>query len=299
MPMQRARADGWHERDVPEAARRRRATASRMRRTSLLVPDPASRRNPEDVHGPSEVVDPRAFDWPTTRWRGRPWHEAVIYELHVGTFTPEGTFAAAAQRLPELAELGITAIELMPLADFPGSATGATTACCPSRRDASYGTPDELKHFVDAAHALGLMVLLDVVYNHFGPEGNYLHAYARSSSTDAHQTPWGAAINFDGARQPHGARLLRPQRAVLGRGVPLRRPAPGRGARDRDDSQPRTSSRRSRGAARTARAGSAMCTSCSRTTATRRTGSRATTTAAPRRRPRSGTTTCTTPCTCC
>jgi maltooligosyltrehalose trehalohydrolase len=133
-------------------------------------------------------------------WRGRPWREAVIYELHVGTFTAEGTFGAAAARLPALAELGITTIELMPVADFPGRRNWGYDGVLPFAPDASYGTPDELKALVDSAHALGLMVLIDVVYNHFGPDGNYLHAYCPEFFNPAHPTPWGAAINFDGDR---------------------------------------------------------------------------------------------------
>ena len=183
--------------------RARRTPGSRYRFRidgELEVPDPASRFNPEDVHGPSEVVDPRAFEWRDDAWRGRPWHEAVIYELHVGTFTPEGTFAGVEKRLDHLAELGITAIELMPIADFPGERGWGYDGVLPFAPDAAYGRPDELKALVDAAHARGLAVMLDVVYNHFGPEGNYLHAYAPQFFTDRHHTPWGAAINFDGAQ---------------------------------------------------------------------------------------------------
>jgi maltooligosyltrehalose trehalohydrolase len=159
----------------------------------------ASRCNPDDVHGPSRVVDPGRHAWRETEWRGRPWHEAVVYELHVGTFTPEGTFAGAARRLADLAALGITAIELMPVADFPGRRSWGYDGVLPFAPDAAYGTPDELKALVDTAHGLGLMVLLDVVYNHFGPDGNYLHAYCPSFFNPQHHTPWGAAINFDGA----------------------------------------------------------------------------------------------------
>ncbi|MHB1515683.1 MAG: malto-oligosyltrehalose trehalohydrolase [Acidiferrobacteraceae bacterium] len=164
----------------------------------LNVPDPASRGNPNDVHGPSQVVDATAFVWQDDVWRGRPWHEAVIYELHLGAFTREGTFAAAAQRLDHLIELGITAIELMPVADFPGNRNWGYDGVLLFAPDNSYGTPDELKALVQAAHARGLMVLLDVVYNHFGPDGNYLHAYAPQFFSEHHHTPWGAAINFDG-----------------------------------------------------------------------------------------------------
>ena len=187
---------GWREAIVPAAAGMR----YRFRiEGGLEVPDPASRRNPEDVHGPSEVVDPADFEWDDGAWSGRRWEEAVIYELHVGTFTPEGTFAAAISRLDYLAALGVTAIEIMPLADFPGGHNWGYDGVLPFAPDAAYGTPQDLKRFVAAAHARGLMVLLDVVYNHFGPEGNYLHVYARPFFTERHQTPWGAALNFDGA----------------------------------------------------------------------------------------------------
>ncbi len=167
--------------------------------SELAVPDPASRSNPDDVHGASQVIDPHAYSWSDMNWRGRSWSEAVVYELHVGTFTPEGTFAAAVQRLPELAALGITAIELMPVADFPGRRGWGYDGVLHYAPDAAYGTPDELKQLIDLAHGLGLMVLLDVVYNHFGPEGNYLHGWCPQFFNPQHHTPWGAAINFDGA----------------------------------------------------------------------------------------------------
>ena len=162
------------------------------------VPDPASRYQPLDVHGPSEVVDPRAFDWHDANWRGRPWDESVIYELHVGTFSPEGTYAGAGKKLDYLAELGVTAIELMPLASFPGERNWGYDGVLPYAPARPYGRPEELKHFIETAHAKNLMVFLDVVYNHFGPEGNYLWRYAPQFFTDRHHTPWGQAINFDG-----------------------------------------------------------------------------------------------------
>jgi maltooligosyltrehalose trehalohydrolase len=194
IPM-RALERGWHEATAPAEA----STRYRYRIDGALeVPDPASRCNPEDVHGPSMVVDPRAFEWTDGEWRGRPWEETVLYELHVGAFTPEGTFAAAAARLDYLAGLGITAVELMPLADFPGGRNWGYDGVLPFAPDSAYGTPEDLKRLVAAAHERGLMVFLDVVYNHFGPEGNYLHAYARPFFTERHQTPWGAALDFDG-----------------------------------------------------------------------------------------------------
>jgi len=171
----------------------------------IVVPDPASRSNPDDVHEPSMVVDPEGHDWQDEGWSGRPWEEAVLYELHVGAFTPEGTFAAAIGRLDYLARLGVTAIELMPVAAFPGKRNWGYDGVLPFAPDASYGAPDDLKRLIDAAHARSLMVLLDVVYNHFGPEGNYLHAYAPQFFNREHPTPWGAAINMDG----EGSRTVR------------------------------------------------------------------------------------------
>ncbi len=162
------------------------------------VPDPASRFQPKDVHGPSEVIDPEAFDWQDDEWRGRAWDEAVIYELHVGAFTSSGKFSSVRGRLDYLADLGITAIELMPVADFPGRRNWGYDGVFPFAPDSTYGSPQELKRFIQSAHNHGIMVLLDVVYNHFGPEGNYLNSYAPQFFTDRHRTPWGNAINFDG-----------------------------------------------------------------------------------------------------
>ena len=188
-------SDGFHELTTKRA---RAGNRYRYRVDGgITVPDPASRANPDDVHGASEVVDPHAFDW-EDHWRGRPWHEAVIYELHVGAFTPEGTFRAAIDRLPHLAALGVTAIELMPIADFPGRRNWGYDGALLFAPDARYGTPDDLKALVQAAHQQGLMVFLDVVYNHFGPEGNYLNAYAKAFFSAKHRTLWGQAINFDG-----------------------------------------------------------------------------------------------------
>ncbi|HYU47265.1 MAG TPA: malto-oligosyltrehalose trehalohydrolase [Terriglobales bacterium] len=163
------------------------------------VPDPASRFQARDVHGPSEVVDPGAFEWRDDSWCGRPWQDAVIYELHVGAFSRSGSFAGVTERLDYLAEIGVTALELMPIADFPGQRNWGYDGALPFAPDATYGRPEDLKNLVQAAHERGLMVLLDVVYNHFGPEGNYLRAYAPQFFTDRHRTPWGDAINFDGS----------------------------------------------------------------------------------------------------
>jgi len=188
--------DGWFEvvSDAAQAGSRYRFRID----GKLEVADPASRCNPEDAQGPSLVVDPCSFAWHDAAWRGRPWHEAVLYELHVGTFTPAGTFAGVEQRLDYLAELGVTVIELMPIADFPGARGWGYDGVLPYAPDAAYGTPEELKSLVAAAHRRGLALMLDVVYNHFGPEGNYLQQYAPAFFTDRHHTPWGAAINFDG-----------------------------------------------------------------------------------------------------
>jgi maltooligosyltrehalose trehalohydrolase len=161
------------------------------------VPDPASRFQPHDVHGPSEVIDPADFEWNDDDWRGRPWEETVIYELHTGTFSTEGTFAGIEARLEYLARLNVTAIELMPVSDFFGKRNWGYDGVLPYAPDSSYGRPEDLKRLVQAAHAKGLMVFLDVVYNHFGPEGNYLRLYAPQFFTSRHKTPWGDAINFD------------------------------------------------------------------------------------------------------
>ncbi len=188
--------DGWFELATAEA---RAGSCYRFRIDGgPRVPDPASRYNPADVHGPSQVIDPCEFLWEDEGWRGRPWSEAVIYELHVGTFTPAGTFAGVKDRLDYLVDLGVTVIELMPVADFPGARNWGYDGVLPFAPDSSYGHPEDLKDLVQTAHQKGLMVFLDVVYNHFGPEGNYLHTYAPQFFSDRHHTPWGAAINFNG-----------------------------------------------------------------------------------------------------
>jgi malto-oligosyltrehalose trehalohydrolase len=161
------------------------------------LPDPAARAQVGDVHGPSRLIDPHAYAWRVEDWRGRPWHEAVVYELHVGTFTADGTFAAAAAKLEHVAALGVTAVELMPIAQFGGDRGWGYDGVLLYAPHRAYGTPEELKAFVDTAHALGLMVLLDVVYNHFGPAGNYLHAYAPDFFDARRSTPWGAAVAYE------------------------------------------------------------------------------------------------------
>jgi malto-oligosyltrehalose trehalohydrolase len=182
--------------------------AFRFDTTDIRVPDPASRFNPDDVHGPSEVVAPTDYEWRDTAWRGRAWPGAVIYELHVGTFTRAGTYTAAIERLDYLAALGVTAVELMPLAAAPGRFNWGYDGVLPFAPQARYGRPEELKRLIDAAHERGLMVLLDVVYNHFGPDGNYLGLYAPAFFTARHQTPWGNAINFDDAESSHVRRFF-------------------------------------------------------------------------------------------
>ena len=162
------------------------------------VPDPASRFQPRDVHGPSEVIAAQAFRWRDTVWRGRRWEEAVTYEVHIGAFTQAGTFSAATERLDYLADLGVTALELMPVADFPGKRNWGYDGVFPYAPDSTYGRPEELKHLIQSAHECGIMVLLDVVYNHFGPEGNYLGIYAPQFVSTRHRTPWGNGMNYDG-----------------------------------------------------------------------------------------------------
>jgi maltooligosyltrehalose trehalohydrolase len=161
-------------------------------------PDPASRYQPDGPHGPSEVIDPHAFNWTDQDWPGLTDKGQVLYELHVGTFTPAGTWAAAAEHLPELAALGITAVEVMPVAEFPGGfgwGYDGTLLFAPTRL---YGPPDDFRRFVDRAHSLGLGVILDVVYNHFGPDGNYIREFAPQFLSTIHKTDWGDPFNFDG-----------------------------------------------------------------------------------------------------
>jgi maltooligosyltrehalose trehalohydrolase len=164
-----------------------------------LYPDPASRFQPGGPHGPSEVIDPRTFRWSDADWRGVSLKSQVILEVHIGTFTPEGTWAAAAEKLPLLADTGITLVELLPASDFPGRfgwGYDGVNQFAPTRL---YGRPDDFRRFVDRAHRLGIGVVLDVVYNHFGPDGNFLGCFARDYFTDRYECEWGEAINFDGA----------------------------------------------------------------------------------------------------
>lgn len=193
MPMQ-PRNDGWHETWIAQA---RAGEHYKFRIDDEIdVPDPASHFQPDDVNGPSEVINHAGYRWQTKDWRGRPWHETVLLELHVGAYTPSGDYRGVIEKLDHIAGAGFTAIELMPLSDFPGRWNWGYDGVLPFAPDAAYGAPDDLKALIDAAHARGLMVFLDVVYNHFGPEGNYLHRYAPAFFTDAAHTPWGAAIDY-------------------------------------------------------------------------------------------------------
>ncbi len=185
-----ARQDGWFEAEIDCAP-----GDSYLYKlgSGETVPDPASRRQADDVHGPSVIVDPAAFAWRQIGWCGRPWHETVLYELHVGNF---GGFTGLCAELDRLAGLGVTAIELMPIADFFGQRNWGYDGVLPYAPDRAYGTPDELKTLIDEAHERGLMVFLDVVYNHFGPEGNYLGLYAPQFFRSDLKTPWGSTIDF-------------------------------------------------------------------------------------------------------
>ena len=201
----------------------------------MLVPDPASRAQADDVHDPSVVVDPRRYAWRNTAWRGRPWRETVLYELHAGIL---GGFRGVARELPRLAALGITAIELMPVNDFPGLRNWGYDGVLPYAPDAAYGTPDDLKALVDAAHDHGLMIFLDVVYNHFGPDGNYLLALCTAILSRRPSYAVGAAIDF---RRPEVRDFFTENVLLLADGVPLRRTAlrcgacdPGTGLGGRD-----------------------------------------------------------------
>lgn len=194
LSMQRS-GDGWFE-TVTDLAGHGDSYAYRLP-DGKTVPDPAARAQAGDVHGPSLLVDPCAYKWRSAAWTGRPWEEAVIYELHTGTFTEWGTFDGIQRRLDHLADTGITAIELMPVAQFGGNRGWGYDGVLMYAPHRAYGGPDGLKALVDAAHQRGLMVLLDVVYNHFGPDGNYLHLYAGEFFDAGRETPWGAAIAYD------------------------------------------------------------------------------------------------------
>lgn len=187
--------EGWFEllvADVPPGAEYNFVLSDGM-----VVPDPASRAQKSEVNGPSLVIDPTSYTWKNNGWRGRPWAETVVYEMHVGTFTPEGTFQAAMEKLPYLADLGITQIELLPLSHFGGNRGWGYDGVLLYAPHAAYGSPDDVKAFVDAAHGVGLSVVLDIVLNHFGPEGNYLPLLAPDFFHKERMTPWGAGIAYD------------------------------------------------------------------------------------------------------
>ena len=173
---------------------------------SIDRPDPASRFQPQGVHGPSQIVD-RSFSWEDSCWFGLPLQDYIVYELHVGTFTQEGTFEAIIPRLRELRDLGVTAVELMPVAQFPGARNWGYDGVLPFAVQNSYGGPEGLKHLVNACHKEGLAAILDVVYNHLGPEGNYLADFG-PYFTDRYKTPWGPALNFDGPESDHVRRFF-------------------------------------------------------------------------------------------
>src|SRR4030081_958592 len=185
--------DGWFSADIRGV---KAGTRYKFRVDDEIdVPDPASAFQPDDVSGPSEVIDHARYRWRASDWRGRRWQEASVIETHVGTFTQEGTYRAMIDKLDHLVATGITALELMPLADFAGSRNWGYDGVLWYAPDSVYGCPDDLKALIDEAHLRGLMVFLDVVYNHFGPKGNYLGRYAPGFFTEA-QTPWGSAIDY-------------------------------------------------------------------------------------------------------
>ncbi|CAA9551727.1 MAG: GH13_10 / GH13 / GH13_9 / GH13_11 / GH13 _8 / GH13_36 [uncultured Truepera sp.] len=198
-PMQRT-DDATFEALIPDLPP---GTRYYLAKDGTKMPDPASRFQPGGVHGPSEVIDPRAYRWRDESWMGVPHKNLVFYELHVGTFTQEGTYRAAQDRLPYLKELGVTAVELMPLAAFPGERNWGYDPAAQFAPAHPYGGPDDLRRFVDAAHEVGLAVYLDVVYNHFGPDGAYVVGFNPEMFTAHHHTPWGQAINLDDTGSEH------------------------------------------------------------------------------------------------
>ncbi|MHA6671377.1 malto-oligosyltrehalose trehalohydrolase [Enterobacter mori] len=193
-----ARGNGWYQADVPGI--RHGAEYQFVLQDGMTVPDPASRAQKGDVNGPSVVIDHRRFAHINCGWKGRPWEETVIYELHMGTFTPEGTFRAAIDKLPYLAELGITQLEVMPVSQFGGSRGWGYDGVLLYAPHAAYGTPEDFHAFIDAAHGLGLSVVLDIVLNHFGPEGNYLPLLSPAFFDADRMTPWGNGIAYE--REP-------------------------------------------------------------------------------------------------
>ncbi len=192
------REEGGYFSALVDGAREGALYRFRLDGEEYLFPDPASRFQPSGPHGPSRVVDPSAFRWTDAEWKGASLKGQVIYELHVGAFTREGTFRSAARELKALAELGVTCVELMPVAEFPGRFGWGYDGVCLYAPSHLYGEPDDLRRFVDAAHAAGVAVILDVVYNHLGPDGNYLAQFSEDYFTERHRTEWGDGINFDG-----------------------------------------------------------------------------------------------------
>jgi len=193
-PHAMTRKDGWFELEVAQAGA---GTRYRFRiDDEIEIADPASHFQPDDVFGASEVIDHNSYDWQAKDWKGLSWEQAVFLEAHVGTFTREGSFAGMMAKLDHLAATGITALELMPVADFPGRWNWGYDGVLLFAPDSTYGRPEALKALIDAAHRRGIMVFLDVVYNHFGPEGNFLHRIAPTFFSDEHQTPWGVAIDY-------------------------------------------------------------------------------------------------------
>ncbi len=186
---------GWFELDVPGVAPGTEYCF--VLADGMTVPDPASRAQKADVNGPSLVVDPHAYQWKNTDWQGRPWEETVVYEMHIGTFTPEGTFRAAIEKLPYLAQLGVTMLEVLPVSQFGGNRGWGYDGVLLYAPHAAYGTPDDFRAFIDAAHGHGLSVVLDIVLNHFGPEGNYLPLLSPDFFHKDRMTPWGNGIAYD------------------------------------------------------------------------------------------------------
>ena len=197
----------------------------RLDQDETALPDPASRFQPEGPHGPSEIIDPESFAWTDIAWGGVAREQLVIYEMHVGTFTPEGSWEAASRELPALAELGITCLEIMPVAEFAGRFGWGYDGVDLFAPTHLYGQPEDFRRFVNDAHALGIAVILDVVYNHIGPDGNYLKSFSPAYFTDHYDNEWGEAINFDGPHCGPSSRILRRQRGLLDRRVPSRRVA--------------------------------------------------------------------------
>ena len=188
-------ADGWYTATIDDA--RAGDSYHFIVDDNLNVPDPASRYQPNGVHGPSQLINPSKYNWKDDEWYGRPIEEAIIYELHTGTFSEEGTFQGIQEKLDYLENLGVTAIELMPVSDFPGEFNWGYDGVLPFAPARCYGTPDDLKDLINDAHQRGIMVFLDVVYNHLGPDGNYMYVYANSFFSKTHSTPWGSGPNYD------------------------------------------------------------------------------------------------------